>query len=87
MQRLTLKFCKSRSDNKGMRDFIEEGLVDFARKNPGTVVYVKPRRHRAPLIVAEYCMCKLSIIYFDSKWKYSIRSSSKNGEGRACFLD
>ena len=31
------------------------GLVDFARKNPGIVVYLKPRRHRRPKIVAEYC--------------------------------
>jgi large subunit ribosomal protein L43 len=30
------------------------GLVDFAKENPGVVVYVKPRRHRTPVIVAEY---------------------------------
>ncbi|CAH8667502.1 unnamed protein product [Dicrocoelium dendriticum] len=36
------------------RDYIEKHLVDFARRNPATVVYVKPRRRRPPLIVAEY---------------------------------
>lgn len=28
--------------------------MDFSTKNPGVVVYVKPRRHREPIIVAEY---------------------------------
>ena len=36
------------------RDFVENDLIDYARSNPGTVVYVKPRRHRGPVIVAEY---------------------------------
>ena len=29
--------------------------MDFAKNNPGTVVYLKPRRHRSPCMVAEYC--------------------------------
>lgn len=37
-----------------LREFIEKQLIDFAKQNPGTVVYVKPRRHRTPVIVAEY---------------------------------
>jgi len=37
------------------RDFIESDLMDFAKKNPGTVVYLKPRRHRSACMVAEYC--------------------------------
>lgn len=28
--------------------------MDYAKENPGVVVYVKPRRHRTPVIVAEY---------------------------------
>lgn len=36
------------------RDFLENNLLDFATKNPGVVVYVKPRRHRMPVAVAEY---------------------------------
>lgn len=39
------------------RDFIEEGVVDYANKNPGTVVYVSPQPCRVPKIVAEYCKC------------------------------
>lgn len=38
------------------RGFIEHDLVQFARENPGVVVYAKPRRHRRPVIVAEYRM-------------------------------
>lgn len=33
---------------------MENQLLDFTTKNPGVVVYVKPRRHRQPVIVAEY---------------------------------
>lgn len=28
--------------------------MDFSTKNPGVVVYVKPRRHRLPVLVGEY---------------------------------
>lgn len=37
------------------REFIEEGVVDYAKKNPATVVYVSPQSCRIPKIVAEYC--------------------------------
>jgi large subunit ribosomal protein L43 len=37
-----------------MRGFIEHDLVQYAKESPGVVVYVKPRRHRHPVVVAEY---------------------------------
>ena len=37
-----------------MRQFIETELVDWSRANPGIVVYLKPRRHRGPVMVTEY---------------------------------
>ncbi|XP_013112622.1 large ribosomal subunit protein mL43 [Stomoxys calcitrans] len=54
LQRVTLKFCKNNGSSRGMREFIENDLLQFARENPGVVVYVKPRRHRAPVLVGEY---------------------------------
>ncbi|XP_048003821.1 39S ribosomal protein L43, mitochondrial [Leguminivora glycinivorella] len=54
LQRIVLKFCKSNGSSRGIRDFIEQDLVEFARENPGVVVYLKPRRHRAPVVVGEY---------------------------------
>lgn len=36
------------------RDFIEKDLVEFAKQNPGVVVYLQPRRHRKPKLSAEY---------------------------------
>lgn len=54
LQRVTLKFCKSHGTSRGMRDFIEHNLVQYAKENPGIVVYVKPRRHKHPVIAAEY---------------------------------
>ncbi|XP_043600665.1 39S ribosomal protein L43, mitochondrial [Bombus pyrosoma] len=54
LQRITIKFCKSHGGSRGMRSFLEHDLVDYAKHNPGVVVYVKPRRHRSPVIKAEY---------------------------------
>ncbi|KAL0808383.1 hypothetical protein ABMA28_012865 [Loxostege sticticalis] len=54
LQRIVLKFCKTHGSCRGLRDFIEQDLVDFAKQNPGVVVYLKPRRHRGPVAVAEY---------------------------------
>uniref|UniRef100_T1IQI2 Large ribosomal subunit protein mL43 n=1 Tax=Strigamia maritima TaxID=126957 RepID=T1IQI2_STRMM len=54
LQRITIKFCKSFGNSRGVREFIEQDLLDFAKSNPGIVVYVKPRRHRPPYLDAEY---------------------------------
>ncbi|OQR74187.1 39S ribosomal protein L43 [Tropilaelaps mercedesae] len=54
LARITFKFCKSHGSSRYMREFIEEEIVDFAKANPATVVYLRPRRHRDPSIVAEY---------------------------------
>jgi len=54
LARITLKFCKANGSSQGVRNYIEHHVVDFAEKNPGTVVYLKPRRHRAPVLVAEF---------------------------------
>ncbi|XP_026499536.1 large ribosomal subunit protein mL43 [Vanessa tameamea] len=54
LQRIVLKFCKSHGGSRGIRDFIEQDLVDFAKQNASVVVYLKPRRHRGPVLVAEY---------------------------------
>merc|ERR1712062_99558 len=53
LQRITIKFCKSHITSKGVRDFIEH-LMDFTRRHPGVVVYLKPRRFKTPMIVGEY---------------------------------
>ncbi|XP_028331784.1 large ribosomal subunit protein mL43 isoform X2 [Gouania willdenowi] len=50
----TSRFLKSVLQNGVGRDFIEDGIVDYAKKNPGTVVYVSPQPARVPKIVAEY---------------------------------
>lgn len=36
------------------RDFIENDILDFTKANPEIVVYLKPRRHHSPVVVAEY---------------------------------
>ncbi|CAK9807872.1 39S ribosomal protein L43, mitochondrial [Anthophora quadrimaculata] len=54
LQRVTIKFCKSHGGSVGVRHFLENDLINYAKENPGVVVYVKPRRHRNPVIKAEY---------------------------------
>ncbi|KAF7254671.1 39S ribosomal protein L43, mitochondrial [Varanus komodoensis] len=54
LQRLTLTVSREAQSSRGLREYIEEKVVDFARQNPGIVVYVAPKRCRVPTVVAEY---------------------------------
>jgi large subunit ribosomal protein L43 len=51
---VTIKFSKTGGSSKGIRDIIETEIVDFSRKNPGIVVYLKPRMKPTPVMVCEY---------------------------------
>jgi len=53
-KRITLRFCKEHGGSRHMREFVENHLLEFTQQNPGVVVYLQPRRHRAPSMVAEY---------------------------------
>ncbi|XP_041938391.1 39S ribosomal protein L43, mitochondrial [Alosa sapidissima] len=54
LKRISLIFSKNAQSSLGARNFIEEGVVDYAKKNPGTVVYISPEPCRIPRLVAEY---------------------------------
>ncbi|GCB70658.1 hypothetical protein scyTo_0005738 [Scyliorhinus torazame] len=54
LKRLSLVFSKNAPSSRGVREFIEEGVVDFAKQNPGIVVYVTAKRCNVPKLVAEY---------------------------------
>lgn len=54
LARMTLKFCKTGQTSKGLRDFIEQDLIDFTRSNPSVVIYLKPRYHKTAVLVCEY---------------------------------
>eukprot|EP00090_Calanus_glacialis_P021246 TRINITY_DN3278_c0_g1_i1.p1 TRINITY_DN3278_c0_g1~~TRINITY_DN3278_c0_g1_i1.p1 ORF type:complete len:214 (-),score=45.56 TRINITY_DN3278_c0_g1_i1:40-633(-) len=54
LARITIKFCKMDGNSNGVRQFIQQDIVQLAKKNPSFVVYLKPRRHRTPVLVAEY---------------------------------
>ncbi|XP_034050465.1 39S ribosomal protein L43, mitochondrial [Thalassophryne amazonica] len=54
LKRISIVFSRKGPSSLGVRDFIEEGVVDYAKKNPGTVVYVSPENTNDPKIVAEY---------------------------------
>ncbi|XP_061666050.1 39S ribosomal protein L43, mitochondrial [Syngnathoides biaculeatus] len=54
LKRISIMFSKKGQTSLGVRDFIEDGVVDYAKKNSGTVVYVSPESCNKPRIVAEY---------------------------------
>ncbi|XP_041829735.1 39S ribosomal protein L43, mitochondrial [Melanotaenia boesemani] len=54
LKRVSIIFSKKGQSSLGVRDFIEEGVMDYAKSNPGTVVYVSPQSCGLPKIVAEY---------------------------------
>lgn len=54
LHRITLRFCKQSESSVGVRNFIDNGLVDFARENPTCAVYVVPGRQCTPTVRAEY---------------------------------
>lgn len=54
LKRISLIFSKNAQSSLGARNFIEEGVVDYAKGNPGTVVYISPEPCRIPKLVAEY---------------------------------
>ena len=54
LQRLTIQVCKEFRSSYGTRDWIASNLTAFAREHPYVVVYVQPRRHRAPNLIGEY---------------------------------
>ncbi|KAJ8970802.1 hypothetical protein NQ314_001015 [Rhamnusium bicolor] len=88
LQRVVLKFCKNNGSSRGMREFIESGLVNFANENPGVVVYLKPRRHRTAVIKAEYLNgdsqwinCRNFTQEEVLKWLILLKSQSKNATG------
>ncbi|CAF0739374.1 unnamed protein product [Rotaria sordida] len=54
LQRLTIQVCKEFRTSYGTREWIANDLMNFARQHPYVVVYVQPRRHRAPNLIGEY---------------------------------
>ncbi|KAJ8950450.1 hypothetical protein NQ318_010327 [Aromia moschata] len=88
LQRVVLKFCKNNGSSRGMRDFIESELVNYAKENPGVVVYLKPRRHRTAVIKAEYLngdaqwiSCRNFTQEEISKWMNLLKTQSNNNTG------
>jgi hypothetical protein len=51
---VTIKFCKERPGSEGARHFIEHDVVGFAERNPHVALYLKPRRNRTSVVVAEF---------------------------------
>ena len=57
LARITFKFCKNDGSSNGVRQFIQQDVVQFAKQNPHCVVYLKPRRHR---LISSYNNIKIS---------------------------
>ncbi|XP_056411833.1 39S ribosomal protein L43, mitochondrial [Hyla sarda] len=67
LKRLTLIFSKDAQPSRGAREFIEEKVVDFAKQNPGVVVYISPKPCRVPKVVGEYLNGHIREVEINSK--------------------
>ncbi|KAM4851777.1 large ribosomal subunit protein mL43 [Thomomys bottae] len=54
LQRLSFSLSRDASSSRGVREYVEQAVIDFARRNPGVVIYVNPRPCQVPTVVAEY---------------------------------
>ncbi|XP_069851152.1 large ribosomal subunit protein mL43 [Dipodomys merriami] len=54
LQRLSFSLSRDAPSSRGAREFVEQEVADFARRNPGIVIYVNPRPCQVPRVVAEY---------------------------------
>jgi large subunit ribosomal protein L43 len=52
--RITIRFCRKDSSSAGVREFISKELVNFAKENPATAIYVIPARQVIPTFRGEY---------------------------------
>ncbi|XP_071947689.1 large ribosomal subunit protein mL43-like [Antedon mediterranea] len=63
LQRITLQFSKKSRNSKGVRDYIEQEVIDFANNHPEIVMYVTPhQKYAQPRLVAEYLNGQQKII-------------------------
>ncbi|XP_068954857.1 large ribosomal subunit protein mL43 isoform X1 [Petaurus breviceps papuanus] len=54
LQRLSLRVSRDSPSSRGAREFVEQHVTDFARRNPGVVLYVTAKKCHVPQLVAEY---------------------------------
>lgn len=54
LQRLSFSLSRDAPSSRGAREFVEQEVADFARQNPGVVIYVNAQPCRVPRVVAEY---------------------------------
>nr|KAF6304078.1 mitochondrial ribosomal protein L43 [Myotis myotis] len=60
LQRLSFRLSRDAPSSRGAREFVEQEVADFARQNPGVVIYVNARPCHVPRVVAEYLVKKLA---------------------------
>ncbi|WKX91140.1 hypothetical protein Q1695_009741 [Nippostrongylus brasiliensis] len=54
LHRITFRFCKQSEASVGVRNFIENKVLDLGAKSPSVVIYTQPVRNTNPVIRAEY---------------------------------
>ncbi|KAL9968269.1 hypothetical protein ACROYT_G026622 [Oculina patagonica] len=54
LMRVTFNYCKTGGSSRGVREFIDKNIVDFAKNNPGIAIYVRERNGKHPRIIANF---------------------------------
>lgn len=54
LQRLVFNYCKRGGSSRGIREYIDKEIVEFAKNNPEVTIYVRERNGKHPRIVANF---------------------------------
>ncbi|XP_065893573.1 large ribosomal subunit protein mL43-like [Dysidea avara] len=75
IKRITLNYCRAGGSSQGMRKFINDHVVEFAKSNPSVAVYVRERPGFHPRLVAEFLNGRSQIV---STKNFSVEDTQKH---------
>ncbi|XP_067022193.1 large ribosomal subunit protein mL43-like [Acropora muricata] len=67
LQRLVLNYCKHGGSSRGIREYIDKEIVEFATNNPEVTIYVRERNGKHPRIVANFINGNSKIVEVKNK--------------------
>ncbi|XP_073236229.1 large ribosomal subunit protein mL43-like [Porites lutea] len=73
LQRLVLNYCQRGGSSRGIREYIDKNVVEFAKNNPEVTVYVRERNGKHPRIVANFINGNSKIVEVKNKTPEEIK--------------
>ncbi|KAM7440505.1 39S ribosomal protein L43 [Porites harrisoni] len=73
LQRLVLNYCQRGGSSRGIREYIDKNVVEFAKNNPEVTIYVRERNGKHPRIVANFINGNSKIVEVKNKTPEEIK--------------